>query len=191
MKKVLERIVAQPGAPLENEIWLDTSQNPAVMKYWDGDEWKPIAGGEGGESVPESVLTYLEQSLTNEQKAQARSNIGAAEAGAGCDCTWISLLPHLTADIPEDLSTIDPENGGEPIVLYEFTSEEDYETNDPYAYINEYVYPVIFVNDYLLGYNSDDDWYECKVSNGSLLVYGDGPKILLESQGTGGGGQFI
>ena len=81
--KVLERIVAQPGAPLENEIWLDTSQDPAVMKYHDGDEWKPIAGGGGGGSLPTDVLKYTEQSLTDTQKTQARTNIGAAEAGSG------------------------------------------------------------------------------------------------------------
>ena len=77
--KILERIVARLSAPHETDIWLDISQDPAVMKYYDGGEWKPIAGGGG--SAPTDVLKYTEQSLTDEQKAQARENIGAAESG--------------------------------------------------------------------------------------------------------------
>ena len=155
MKKVLERIVAQPGAPLENEIWLDTSQNPAVMKYWDGDEWKPIAGGSDGGSVHTDVLKYSEQSLTDAQKTQARTNIGAAEAGAAGSDTWMSLLPHLTVTMPDDLTTL----ADNPIVLHEFTSIEDISSNDPYTYIMTAVYPGIFINDSLYYFSSADGYY--------------------------------
>lgn len=40
-----------------------------------------IVGDDNGEG-PSNAITYDEQDLTEEQKAQARTNIGAADAGA-------------------------------------------------------------------------------------------------------------
>lgn len=140
------------------------------------------------ELTPDSMIALVE-SMTEEEKESLREALGVDSGGSdsGGD-TWISLLPHLTATIPEDLSTIDPENGGEPIVLYEFTSEEDSLTNEPYAYINVCVYPAIFVNDYLLRYDSDEDVYKCRVPNGILFVSGTGAEVVLVAQSAGGGG---
>ena len=73
--KILERIVARLSAPHETDIWLDISQDPAVLKYYDGGEWKPIAGGGGGDAT--NAVLYVEQSLSTSQKAQARENIDA------------------------------------------------------------------------------------------------------------------
>jgi len=176
--KVLERIVAQPGAPLETDIWLDTSKDPAVLKYFNGEVWKPIAGGGGSAST--DVLKYSEQSLTDAQKTQARANIGAAEAGAAGSDTWISLLPHLTVTLPEDLSTIDPMDGT-PLTLYTFTSDE---VVDPYSYIAQKVYPAIFLNDNLLAYDQEEDEYsgiDASI-NARLSVYYQPSTIDSESK---------
>lgn len=43
MKKIFERVVKSEGAPLETDIWLDTSTG--ALKYFDNGEWKTIAGG--------------------------------------------------------------------------------------------------------------------------------------------------
>lgn len=49
-------------------------------------------GGGGGGSDPEAVK-FTEQTLTSEQKAQARQNIGAAESGSGTNLVVVELDP--------------------------------------------------------------------------------------------------
>lgn len=140
------------------------------------------------ELTPDSMIALVE-SMTEEEKESLREALGVDSGGSdsGSD-TWISLLPHLTADIPEDLSTIDPENGGEPIVLHMFTSEEDFLTNEPYAYIAKCVYPAVFVNDYLFVYSIHDGLYVCRTLNGKLILGGDDSGVFLIGKSAGGGG---
>jgi len=52
MKKIIERIVESPGAPNENDLWL----NGTTLKKFENGEWKVISGSEssGGGSTPSS-----------------------------------------------------------------------------------------------------------------------------------------
>lgn len=44
MKKIIERIVDGPGAPSENDLWL----NGTTLKKYENGEWKSISGGGDG-----------------------------------------------------------------------------------------------------------------------------------------------
>lgn len=40
-----KRVVESFGAPDINELWLDISQTPAVLKTYHRGEWKPVIDG--------------------------------------------------------------------------------------------------------------------------------------------------
>lgn len=59
MKKVIERIVESPGAPGENDLWL----NGKTLKKFQNGEWVAVSGGnsgDGGDSDSESDIQIVE-----------------------------------------------------------------------------------------------------------------------------------
>ena len=42
---IKERIAVQPGAPLETDMWLDTSGETPILKVFLNGKWVPISGG--------------------------------------------------------------------------------------------------------------------------------------------------
>lgn len=45
--------------------------------------WSDIFGGSGGGAAAKNAVLYIEQDLTEEQKTQARANIGAGNPSTG------------------------------------------------------------------------------------------------------------
>lgn len=90
MKKVIERIVESPGAPNENDLWL----NGKTLKKFQNGEWVAISGGnsgcgEGGESykLPVASDTQLGGVKVGEGLSINQNGVlSVSGGGSGCDC---------------------------------------------------------------------------------------------------------
>ena len=68
--------------------------------------------------TPESVVLYTQQSLTEEQKSQARSNIGAGESGFSGDYNDLTnkpFIPSKTSDLTNDSGFITDYTETDPV----------------------------------------------------------------------------
>ena len=86
MKKVIERIVESPGAPNENDLWL----NGKVLKKFQNGEWVTISGGGGGSSASDlSDMTDVDISSPSDGDTLVyNATTGKWEngSGEGCHC---------------------------------------------------------------------------------------------------------
>ena len=68
--------------------------------------------------IPENAVLYTQQSLTDEQKAQARSNIGAGESGFSGDYNDLTnkpFIPSKTSDLTNDSGFITDYTETDPV----------------------------------------------------------------------------
>ena len=90
MKKVIERIVESPGAPNENDLWL----NGTTLKKFQNGEWVAISGGGGGGSASGlSDMTDVDISSPSDGDTLVyNATTGKWENGSGGGC---SCLPPM------------------------------------------------------------------------------------------------
>ena len=89
MKKVIERIVESPGAPNENDLWL----NGKTLKRFQNGEWVAISGGNsdgGGDSASSlSDMTDVDISSPSDGDTlvyNAATHKWESGSGGGCSC---------------------------------------------------------------------------------------------------------
>ena len=72
MKKVIERIVESPGAPNENDLWL----NGTTLKKFQNGEWIPVGGsmGESEEYTIAQALNDLNERIKELQEQTAQQD---------------------------------------------------------------------------------------------------------------------
>lgn len=90
MKKVIERIVESPGAPNENDLWL----NGKTLKKFQNGQWVAISGGEGsgggsGSASSLSDMTDVDISSPSDGDTlvyNATTHKWESGSGGGCSC---------------------------------------------------------------------------------------------------------
>lgn len=84
-KKVIERIVESPGAPNENDLWL----NGKTLKKFQNGEWVAISGGGGGSASSLSDMTDVDISSPADGDTlvyNATTHKWESGSGGGCSC---------------------------------------------------------------------------------------------------------
>lgn len=129
------RSIVEPKST--NVFWLDISDadNPTLKHYFNG-SWQAISAAGGGSA---DAITYNEQSLTDPQKAQARSNIGA-EASTNKITAISSASTDTEYPSAKAVYTLvnSSSGGGNPTAVLRFTYGEDYITMVSGGYIEVY-----------------------------------------------------
>ena len=114
------------------------------IDYFDGKDGKDGVDGKDGKDAPQDAIRYSAQTLTDEQKAQARKNIGVSDAGeksgnnsiswanAGIDfssipiATWVKVSDAVVT--AEDFANVNVDD-----VYYTFAA---FDGNECYIYDN-------------------------------------------------------
>lgn len=111
MKKVIERIVESPGAPNENDLWL----NGKTLKKFQNGEWVAISGGNsggGGDSASSlSDMTDVDISSPSDGDTlvyNATTHKWESGSGGGCSCLAPMLVPGTRTTEDDDMFIPDP-----------------------------------------------------------------------------------
>ena len=104
MKKVIERIVESPGAPNENDRWL----NGKTLKKFQNGEWVAISGGNsggGGDSASSlSDMTDVDISSPSDgdtlvyNATTHKWESGSGDGGSGCECLAQMIVEGTVTD---------------------------------------------------------------------------------------------
>lgn len=108
MKKVIERIVESPGAPNENDLWL----NGKTLKKFQNGEWVAISGGGSGSASSLSDMTDVDVSSPSDgdtlvYNATTHKWENGSGGGSGCDC----LPPMIVEGTIDENYTFTPGSG--------------------------------------------------------------------------------
>lgn len=110
MKKVIERIVESPGAPNENDLWL----NGKTLKKFQNGEWVAISGGDGSDGSDESGSASSLSDMTDVDISSPSDGDTLVynatthkwengSSGGGCSCLPPTLVEGTTDDIDGEI----------------------------------------------------------------------------------------
>ena len=153
--------------------------------------------GKGGSGAADAVL-YTPQTLTPEQQAQARENIGMANSsGGGLSDDSLELIAEIELEQEARSVTFDKDVNGEPFELEDFylevqahTSIENDSTINGHVYVYSLGNSKVWCNGTAVGYGKNKELTNSTVRRifnaGQLLVSTDSPASGSNSSFVGG-----